>query len=244
MRAAGLAAAAIAVLGTTLGGGCDSSPTRRSDPPPPAGPSPVAPVTPPPAQPSAAPSAIPNPLAVACQADPRAGDAPLRVAFAAFPSGGTGSYAYAWDFGDGGQGSTNPGPSHTYESPGSFEATVRVTDGAQEAVCARSIAVTRAGTPPGPGRRLEVVVSGPTPFGVGGSGSGLSCSNPPRAGDVCAVTRPDGAQVSVGAFRASPAPGPPPVRWTGDCELVFPTNTSWVCVVTMNGDKRIVATSF
>jgi PKD repeat protein len=243
MTGAGAVRAAATLLAVALAlGACDSSPSGNT--PAPAATAP--PVTPPPRTgPSPPPSTPPSaaPLAVSCQADPRAGDAPLRVSFAAFPGGGTGAYGYAWDFGDGGS-SRNPGPSHTYEAPGEFDATVRVTDGAQSATCSRSIAVSRAIAAPAARYRLEVVVSGPTPFGVGGAGSGLSCRNPPAPGDVCAARHPGGAQVSVGAFRASPAPGPPPVQWSGDCDAVFPTNTSWVCVVTMNGDKRIVATSF
>ena len=42
-------------------------------------------------------------LLLACQAQPRGGPVPLTVSFRAFPSGGTGSYAFDWRFGDGGR---------------------------------------------------------------------------------------------------------------------------------------------
>jgi plastocyanin len=110
----------------------------------------------PPATPQAPPTVAPPapPLTLACQAQPRRGDVPLTVRFRAFPSGGTGSYAYEWRFGDGGA-STQPHPQHTYVSRGSMLATVTVTSGDQAATCERTIepgtAAGPAPQPPGPG---------------------------------------------------------------------------------------------
>jgi PKD repeat protein len=121
---------------------------------------PVAPVvvTPTPAPTPAGPPGVvptsPSPLLLACQAQPRQGDAPLTVSFRSFPSGGTGTYAFEWRFGDGGA-STQPHPRHTYLSGGSFAATLLVSSGDQTAFCERSITVTGraapAPAPPSPG---------------------------------------------------------------------------------------------
>ena len=134
-------AVALLALGIAAGGGCDSSPSGGTDTPP-ATPTPAASTPPVPTPPPDVPPS-PFPLTVACTARPRAGMAPLRVAFAAAAAGGRRTYAYAWDFGDGGEGSRNPNPSHTYETPGEHQARVTVTDGAGTASCARTIAVTR-----------------------------------------------------------------------------------------------------
>lgn len=218
---------------------CDSSPSGGTPAPSPT-PS-AAPTARPPTPP---PDVILAPLTVSCTARPRTGDVPLRVDFTASAAGGRLVYEYAWDFGDGSEGSGNPAPSHIYETPGDYEATVTVTDRAQAtASCSRSIAATRSATPAPAMRQLEVAVSGPTPFSVGSPGTPLACANPPGPANVCTISLADGAQISVGAFRSIPAPGPPPVSWTGDCVTTFPTNTSWVCRVEMNGDRRIVATS-
>jgi PKD repeat protein len=104
-----------------------------------------------PAIPVVSPATVPPPppLLLACQAQPREGAAPLTVSFRSFPSGGAGTYAFDWRFGDGGA-STQPHPRHTYVSRGSFPATLRVTSGDQAAFCERSITV--AGSAPTPGR--------------------------------------------------------------------------------------------
>ena len=222
----------------SAGAGCESSPSRSTD----------TPATPPPPSintgPSVPPSPAPaQPLTVSCRATPNTGDAPLRVDFAASAAGGPGSYEYAWDFGDGGEGSPNPSPAHTYETAGDYEASVTVTDGAQTAACSRSIRVTRDLPAPPALRRLDVVVSGPTPFHVAGPDVTIACANPPLPTDRCSQSFPHGATVRVGAFRTIPAPGPPPVVWSG-CDNTFPTNTSWACTVVMDRDRVIVATSF
>ena len=58
-------------------------------------------------------------LAATCQAQPQSGPAPLDVAFGTFPTGGTGTYEFAWDFGDGGS-AFRSNPNHTYTATGSF----------------------------------------------------------------------------------------------------------------------------
>ena len=71
-----------------------------------------------------------SPLSVGLSASPASGNFPLSVPFTATPAGGSGTYAtYAWTFGDGATGSTAGGTeSHTYTAPGTYRATVTLTD--------------------------------------------------------------------------------------------------------------------
>jgi PKD repeat protein len=62
---------------------------------------------------------------------PDSGTAPLTVSFTATALGGTGPYAYAWDFGDGATG-TGADVTHTYAAPGTYQANVTATDAATE----------------------------------------------------------------------------------------------------------------
>jgi hypothetical protein len=153
------------------------------------GENPSEPITPsaPPSPAVTQPAAIPSPpapappLALSCQADPRSGDAPLTVRFTAFPSGGTGSYDFQWQFGDGAT-ATSRRAAHTYLSPGVHPAALAVTSGDQVRHCERPISVggvaVRPGPPPSPG-------SGPPPdlviTIVGVSGSFSYAPNPANA---------------------------------------------------------------
>ena len=65
---------------------------------------------------------------------------PLTVRFTTSAIGGTGSYEYRWQFGDGSS-STDRNPSHTYSRVGNFTANVNVTSGSQARECERSISV-------------------------------------------------------------------------------------------------------
>ncbi|MFJ6165263.1 ThuA domain-containing protein [Micromonospora orduensis] len=69
------------------------------------------------------------PPAVTATATPATGTAPVTVAFdgTATDAEGDTPLTYAWDFGDGGSASTVDA-SHTYTSPGTFTATLTVTD--------------------------------------------------------------------------------------------------------------------
>lgn len=81
-----------------------------------------------------------QPPSATLSAAPTVGAAPLSVSFSATqsadPDGDT--LAYAWDFGDGSQG-TGATISHTYANTGSYTATVRVTDSAGQSATAQSI---------------------------------------------------------------------------------------------------------
>src|SRR5438128_5155695 len=69
-----------------------------------------------------------------CGTDPPEAIAPATVAFTATPAGGTGSFAYRWDFGDGTT-STAATPAHTYATAGTFQTAVTVSSGGSSAVC-------------------------------------------------------------------------------------------------------------
>lgn len=88
---------------------------------------------------------VPTPAPVASiEATPSTGIAPLQVAFSAQVSSGSGAYDYAWDFGDS-QTSDAKSPSHLYETPGTFEATLVVTDRATSKISNTAKASIRVG---------------------------------------------------------------------------------------------------
>jgi PKD repeat protein len=60
-------------------------------------------------------------------ATPKSGYAPLQVQFFGSASGGNAPLNYAWNFGDGNSAS-DQNPTHVYQSPGTYTATVVVTD--------------------------------------------------------------------------------------------------------------------
>ena len=76
---------------------------------------------------AASSSPLPIELAVIGSVSMSNGTRPLSVSFTSSPSGGLPPYSYSWTFGDGGT-STLRNPSHIYNSSGSFEAIVTVTD--------------------------------------------------------------------------------------------------------------------
>jgi PKD repeat protein/subtilisin family serine protease len=70
----------------------------------------------------------PVPLVAQIQASPIQGEAPLTVSFTSQGSAGT-ITSYVWNFGDGTQDTSNvPSLSHTYESIGTFTASLTITD--------------------------------------------------------------------------------------------------------------------
>jgi PKD repeat protein len=61
--------------------------------------------------------------------DVTSGSAPLSVNFSGLAGDSDGSFSLSWDFGDGSPPVTDSlSPSHTYTDPGTFEATLTVTD--------------------------------------------------------------------------------------------------------------------
>ncbi len=180
-----------------------------------------------------------SPLVVACEATPRSGEAPLRVEFATFPSGGTGTYEFLWTFGDG-ESSPNPNPAHTFLTDGVFDSTVRVVSGEQTATCSRPITVGPLATPAPPTLPSPSTPPSPITFKlqvvVVGSGTGVVTSVPAGIdcpGDCDEMFAPG----TVVTLTATPAGSPPSsfTGWTGHCTGTGP------CVVTMDSNRNVVA---
>jgi PKD repeat protein len=233
--AGGVAAAAVVTGGALLLADDDGTAATTpgtvpaTNPPATAPPATVPPETVPPGRPTA--------LVVACQASPRTGEAPLRVDFATFPSGGTGVYEFLWSFGDGAS-STNPNPAHTFLTAGVFDSTVRVVSGDETASCSRPITVT---TPPAPAPSPSASPSAsPSPasfklrVSLTGSGTGTVTGPGINCPGDCDEFYAPGTVVTL---TATPASTPPTVfkQWTGDCTGSGP------CVVTMSADKSVAA---
>ena len=124
-----------------------------------------------------------EPPVAALSAQPQSGDAPLNTvldASASFDPDGT-IVSYAWDYGDGNTETcpeTCPTVAHTYTSPGTYAATVTVTDDAA-ATDTETVEITvteRAGpsasleaTPTAGGAPLDVVFDGTGSFAPGGT---------------------------------------------------------------------------
>lgn len=128
-RALFLTALATAFTGC---GGCNENKTPTAPAPPAATAAPAAPA---PAQPAAAPTAE-EPVAgsdsevdcfVIVDAEPDFGAPPLAVNFITEIDCTGQPVTYSWDFGDGSKGGNDPRPSHTYDKPGDYVATVTVT---------------------------------------------------------------------------------------------------------------------
>ncbi len=138
----------------------------------------------------------PVPLAAAAHASPTNGAPPLTVDFQGKASGGSPPYNYTWDFGDGSAKKTSQNPSHTYDTAGTFNPVLKVTDSDGGVAKDESlsidvntpITVTANVTPSSGDIPLTVTctasASGGTPpytydwdFGEGGQGSGASTTH-------------------------------------------------------------------
>lgn len=67
-------------------------------------------------------------LMVWAEAEPDEGAPPLQVQLKADISGGVGNHKVRWEFGDESQPSEEVNPTHTYSKPGTYRASVEVTD--------------------------------------------------------------------------------------------------------------------
>ena len=83
-------------------------------------------------------SAVGNPLAATASAVPTSGQIPLSVSFTGTATGGSPPDSYSWNFGDGSAASTSQNPSHTYNTAGTYTATLTVTDSSSPAKSATS----------------------------------------------------------------------------------------------------------
>jgi PKD repeat protein len=67
-------------------------------------------------------------LYVDLEADPDEGAPPLTVKFTSTVEDGTPPITYKWDFGDGSAPGTEENPTHVYQKPGEYTATLSVKD--------------------------------------------------------------------------------------------------------------------
>jgi hypothetical protein len=224
---AGVALAGGATAAVVANGGDQSSPaptTPASTTPPQT----VPPTTVPPTTPTTTPAGV----SVACTANPRSGQAPLRVDFQAFASGGTGVYEFRWSFGDGGT-STQVSPAYVYGTPGDFVAAVEITSGGQFARCERSISVT----PPTPtcSATVNVTLSG---TGLGtvteNFGGRINCPGDCSESGITCGTR--------FALNANPTPGSTFVTWSGGGPGCPPTAVQ--CLVDTRGGTVTIDAKF
>lgn len=197
------------------------TPTPNPSPTPPPGPTPTP--TPAPAPtPAPTPTPAPGALSATCTASPQSGVAPLTVQFTVTPQGGTGTYTYAWVFGDGGT-SAVPNPTHAYTAAGNYVPAVQVTSGSEKATCSNPVTVTPPGVP-----TLALTVSRQ------GAGSGTVTSTPAgiACGATCTASYPQGTTVSL---TAQPDAGSLFGGWSGACSGVG------ACTVTMDAARTVSA---
>ena len=81
------------------------------------------------------------PLTATPSASPSLGEAPLDVSFDCTVHNGQPPYAFAWDFGDGSEASTQQNPVHTYANPGTYRVRLQITDAASSG-CVRELYVS------------------------------------------------------------------------------------------------------
>ena len=177
-------------------------------------------------------------LAATASALPTSGQAPLAVIFFGSATGGAPPYSYRWTFGDGGS-STSENPSYTYSAPGSYTATLLVTDDNQTQASS-SVSITTGSLTMATGLALAAQTGAPAP-GLGGTTS-------PSPGDYSYSV---GSSVRVNSvpntdYRFS--------RWSGDitdplifnasANLTLDTNKSLSAIFCtkcgdVNGDLKI-----
>jgi transglutaminase-like putative cysteine protease len=113
-----------------------------------------------------------NSLACSVSAEPASGPAPLAVNFTSAVSGGTQPYTYAWAFGDGAS-SSEANPGHVFTLPGTYTASLTVSDSGSKTATS-SVVVTAGGTTP----VISAVSALKSPFRlkITGSGFGENCT--------------------------------------------------------------------
>src|SRR3989338_1871739 len=123
----------------------------------------------------------PTPEIQAAFTAPNNSPALSSVRFTSTVSGGTGSYTYSWNYGDGTTGS-EANPSHVYTTQGSYTATMTVTSGPKTAVKTQTITVLAA-IPQNPDTN-ETVCN--TQVGKG-SGKNVFLANAPSGKKCCGI---------------------------------------------------------
>jgi PKD repeat protein len=186
----------------------------------------------------AAPSAPPTPPGASFSVTPASGQAPLPVTFKDTSTGAP--TAWAWDFGDGTT-STTQNPTHTYGAPGSYTATLKVTNAGGTTTATKSIAVSGAAVapPPPPDTRAPIGSFGVTPSVGWTRYTGVVLTQTGLADDATAV----------GAIRRSVdwKDGHGPVAWpagstTSHAYLAPGTYAPTVTLTDQAGNSAVVAT--
>jgi PKD repeat protein len=233
--AVGVATAAAAGTGVYFATKKDEKPVTPTAPVPPG---PVPP-PPPPTAPPPPPPPPTSPLALSCQAEPKSGPVPLTVTFTAFASGGTGSYDYAWQFGDG---STGVGrhPVHTYTSVGTFDVVLTVTSGGLVRQCERFITVN---APAATTTTLTLTLKDNTDGVCKTPDININPPNKDCAGISVGTVTCSQTYTSAPTVTLTPSPTCKlPICWTGDC-FGTPSSPGTACTLAMNKD-RIVGAEF
>jgi glucose/arabinose dehydrogenase len=117
-----------------------------------------------------------QPPVAAASGSPLSGAAPLTVNFSSAGSSDPEGVAltYSWTFGDGGT-STQPNPSHTYQSAGTYTARLTVSDGVNSTASNNiSVSVTTSGNQPPVAVASGSPTSGTAPLTVNFSSAGSS----------------------------------------------------------------------
>src|SRR3989339_916 len=83
-----------------------------------------------------------NDLIATCSAIPTSGTAPLNVYFTATALGGSGAYAYEWDFDDGIEKTAVNNANHVYSDPGTYNPVLTVSDSDNSVVTANCPEIT------------------------------------------------------------------------------------------------------
>lgn len=100
------------------------------------------------------------------------------ITFQSSASGGTGSYTYAWDFGDGDT-SSDANPSHSYTTAGTYNVTLTVTDSSGRNFTTKQT-VTISLAPP-PSNTLYIIIGAVVVIGLVGTLIFLRMRRKPRA---------------------------------------------------------------
>jgi YVTN family beta-propeller protein len=146
-----------------------------------------------------------------------------------------GPATYAWDFGDGASATTaTPSTSHVYSQPGTYTATLTVTD---DQGCSTAFVFTgqTASCNGGPVARASQPVNVASPsrsLSVSVSGNGMVTGPSIDCPGSCSATYADGTAVSL---VAAPASGSVFTGFGGDCA------GAGACNVTMSSDRSISA---
>ncbi len=101
-------------------------------------------------------------LVTSARADKTSGAYPMEVQFSSSANGGCGEYQYAWNFGDGAT-STEANPKHTYDTMGSYNPSLSITDKKGNASVASVSAIT-VDCPPMSAAASGEPTSGSAPF--------------------------------------------------------------------------------